>query len=369
MNIAKLLNINTPNINYNNNNQTNIRQTNFGLKMSAPLSCDTVSFGATKKNITNEDKKSGVNLKTAREVHDVADEMQPKVRDFANKTWGKYLVTQMNPQNPILKICDRCKSPLSIKEKSQGRHFESSKEILEKMTDLNGMKLVMRDASKPTIDKMLLKLVEPIKKGEIELIEIENKRPACTKKDKGAKGRRFDYASPEVLFELADIQNKKNDTKAKTKGKEVRVDLDDFTEVNYSAIHMLLKLKGEKRPFEFTIMGADVSQLKDLDDKLFKILNGKDIDDKYAPIKKLVKPLTEDGNQDSLEKFNKYRGDAMIFQRMRAPSSYSLQNKNIHFLPMMEDLDPKLDLNELYKLMQRCDAKANSQENNTTTKE
>ena len=36
---------------------------------------------------------------------------------------------------------------------------------------------------------------------------------------------------------------------------------------------------------------------------------------------------------------------------------------------MMEDLDPKLDLNELYKLMQRCDAKANSQENNTTTKE
>ena len=132
---------------------------------------------------------------------------------------------------------------------------------------------------------------------------------------------------------------------------------------------MLLKLKGEKRPFEFTIMGADVSQLKDLDDKLFKILNGKDIDDKYAPIKKLVKPLTEDGNQDSLEKFNKYRGDAMIFQRMRAPSSYSLQNKNIHFLPMMEDLDPKLDLNELYKLMQRCDAKANSQENDTTTKE
>ena len=359
MNISNILNFS--NYQINNNKQERVNNCSlFGLKMSAPLACDTVSFGATKKNVTNEDKKSGVNLKTAMEIHEEASEMQPKVREFANRIWGKFLVTKMSPQNPVLKIVDRCKSPLSIQEKSQGRHLESKQAVFEQMTDLNGVKIVMRDANKHVVDKVISELITPIKKGEVELVEIENKRPIITKNDKGEKGRRFDYASVETLLNLAKVQNEKNNSTPKNKGKEVRVDLDDFTEINYSAIHMLLRLKGEKRPFELTIMGADVNQLKDLDDKLFKILNNKDVEEKYTPIKKLVKPLTEDGNQELLDKFNKYRADAMIFQRMRAPSSYALQPKNVHFLPMSEDLDPRLDLTELYKLMLRCDAKAES---------
>lgn len=359
MNISKILNFNAfPSV--NNNQQNNNNRTNFGLKMSSPLAHDTVSFGATKKILSNEDKKYGVSLQNAKDIHEEALLMQPKVREFASKTWGKYLVTQMNPMNPIQKICDRCKSPLSIKEKSETRHLDSKKEIFEKMTDLNGMKIVMRDANKNVVDKMLLELVEPIKKGEVELIEIENKRPIVTKKDKGEKGRRFDYASVDVLYDLAKTQNDKNNSIVRNKGKEVKVDLDDFTEMNYSAIHMLLRLRGEKRPFELTIMGSDVNQLKDLDDKLFKILNGKDVDDKYEPIKKIVKPLTEDGNQDLLEKFNNYRADAFLFQRNKAPSSFAYSDRPVHFLPMSEDLDPRLDLTELYNLMLKCDAKANS---------
>ena len=353
MNISKIFNFNAfPNI---NNNPQNNNRTNFGLKMSSPLAHDTVSFGATKKIVTNEDKKEGVNLKTAMEIHDEALFMQPKVREFANKTWGKYLVTQMSPQNPVEKICDRCKSPLSIKEKSQTRHLKSKKEIFENMTDLNGMKLVMRDASKESVDKMLMQLVAPIKKGEIELIEIENKRPIVTKNKKGAEARKYDYASYDVLQLLAKTQNDKNNTTVRRKGKEVRVDMDDFTDMNYSAIHMLLRLRGEKRPFELTIMGTDVNQLKDLDDKLFKILNNKEVEDRYEPIKKIVKPLTEDGNQELLEKFNKYRGEAFLFQRNKAPSSFILHERSPHFLPMSEDLDPRLDLTELYNLMVECD--------------
>lgn len=364
MNISKILSFNAfPSV--NNTQQNNNNRTNFGLKMASPLAHDTVSFGATKKNVTDEDKKYGVNLKTAMEVHDEASVMQPKVSEFANKIWGKYLVTTMNSQNPIQKICDRCKSPLSIKEKSQCRHYNSKKEIFEKMTDLNGVKLVMRDASKHTVDKILMELVTPIKKGDVELIEIENKRPMIVKGKKKAELEKYDYASFEVLNELAKLQNEKNKTIKKCQNKEVRVDMNDFTETNYTAIHMLLRLKGEKRPFELTIMGADVSQLKDLDDKLFKILGKKDIDDKYAPIKKLVKPLTEDGNQELLEKFNQYRADAFLFQRNKAPSSYSLLKRPVHFLPLSEDLDPRLDLTELYKLMLRCDAKAEASKKET----
>lgn len=354
MNISALLGLNATTVNANRQNSNNIR-TNFGLKMASPLACDTVSFGATKKMLSEEDKTCGVNYQTAIQIHEEAFEMQPKVREFANKTWGKYLVTQMNQQNPILKICDRCKSPLSIKEKSETRHLDNKKIIFEKMTDLNGMKIVMRDASKPTVDKIVQELIQPIKKGEVELIEIENKRPIATKNKKGAEARKYDYASVDVLEDLAQIQNDKNNSTKRNHGKTVRVDLDDFTDMNYSAIHMLLKLKGEKRPFELTIMGSDVNQLKDLDDKLFKILNGKDVDDKYEPIKSLVAPLREDGNQDLLEKFNNYRADAFLFQRNKAASSFAFQDRPVHFLPLSEDLDPRLDLTELYNLMKECD--------------
>lgn len=363
MNISKIMNFGVSNI--VNDRQANNNQSRFGLRMTAPLAHDTVSFGATKKNITNEDKKNGVNLKTAREIHDEASVMQPSVREFVNNVFGKYLVTPMNPQNAIIKICDRCKSPLSIQEKSQGRHLNSKKEVFEKMTDLNGAKLVMRVDDKKTIDKVLMELAAPIKKGDVELLEIENKRPSIVKGKKGDELQKYDYATETVLEDLAQVQNDKNDTTKRNRGKRVHIDMNDFTETNYTAIHMLLKLRGEERPFELTLMGADVSLLKDLDDKLFKILGNKDVEDKYEPIKKLVKPLTDDGNQELLDKFNKYRADAFIFQRNRAASSYALQKRPVHFLPLSEDLDPRLDLTELYKLMLRCDAKAEAESKKT----
>lgn len=364
MNIAKIINFSsftTNNIQPKNSNYN----TKFGLKMSAPLSCDTVSFGATRKELTEEDKTNGVNLSTAAQAREIALPMQAKARAFADKLWGKYLVTEMNPLNPVLKICDRCKSALSIKEKSQSRDFRTRQEVLEKMTDINGVKIVMRDSRMENVDKILGELRAPIMSGEIELLEIENKRPMAVKGLKGKELTKYDYASEALLNELAELQNAKNDTKQKTKGKKVRVDMDDFTEINYCAVHMLLRLKGEKRPFELTLMGSNISELKDLDDKLFKILKGKEVDPAYEPIKKLVKPLTQDGNQESLEKFNNYRAEAMLFQRKKAASSFAWKNNGTpYFLPMSEDLDPRLDLNELYKLMLRCDKAAEKKEEN-----
>ena len=45
-----------------------------------------------------EDKKYGVNLKTAMEVHDEASVMQPKVNEFVNKLGGYVysLLTKVN---------------------------------------------------------------------------------------------------------------------------------------------------------------------------------------------------------------------------------------------------------------------------------
>ena len=46
-------------------------------------------------------------------------------------------------------------------------------------------------------------------------------------------------------------------------------------------------------------------------------------------------------------------------------TSFAWKNNGTpHFLPMSEDLDPRLDLNELYKLMLRCDKAAEKKEDN-----
>lgn len=245
------------------------RTSSFGLTMAQPLLKDTVSFGATAKMLTS--RKDGVSLKAAREVYAITETMQPKIQKFLNELFGDLQVTQFKPQNPIYKISDRAKTPESIREKSATRQWNCRAEILDFMTDLNGAKIVMRDGSKKSVEKVLSRFIEPIKKGKIELIEIENKRPKVTQKLSNSKKSQYDYASIDFLEQLQRIQEDKWASMKLKEKRKVRTDMFDFTEVNYPAIHFLFKLPGEERPFELMIMGKNVNAYKDLDDKLFKI--------------------------------------------------------------------------------------------------
>ena len=332
------------------------RTSSFGLTMAQPLLKDTVSFGATAKMLTS--RKDGVSLKAAREVYAITETMQPKIQKFLNELFGDLQVTQFKPQNPIYKISDRAKTPESIREKSATRQWNCRAEILDFMTDLNGAKIVMRDGSKKSVEKVLSRFIEPIKKGKIELIEIENKRPKVTQKLSNSKKSQYDYASIDFLEQLQRIQEDKWASMKLKEKRKVRTDMFDFTEVNYPAIHILFKLPGEERPFELMIMGKNVNAYKDLDDKLFKILNNKNIDKKYKPLVDVVSPLSEPGNKPLLELFNKYRGDAFLFQRAKKPTAFSESYEIEYFLPLTEDLPPQYDLNNLHRIMQECEAKA-----------
>ena len=216
----------------------------------------------------------------------------------------------------------------------------------------------MRDGSKKSVEKVLSRFIEPIKKGKIELIEIENKRPKVTQKLSNSKKSQYDYASIDFLEQLQRIQEDKWASMKLKEKRKVRTDMFDFTEVNYPAIHFLFKLPGEERPFELMIMGKNVNAYKDLDDKLFKILNNKNIDKKYKPLVDVVSPLSEPGNKPLLELFNKYRGDAFLFQRAKKPTAFSESYEIEYFLPLTEDLPPQYDLNNLHRIMQECEAKA-----------
>ena len=337
----------------NINQQNNNRVSNFGLTMSQPLSCDMVTFSATPKNL--EDRALGVSLDTARRVYKEASPMQKKVTDFMHNVFGDLVATDMNPQNLIYDIKSRTKTPVSIMEKSATRQLNSKSEILTFMTDLNGAKIVMRDGRRKYVDKVLERLLEPISSGQVELIEIENKRPAIVKEMKGAaKKEQYDYPSMKMLSSLVEAEENKWLDKHGNKKKLIKFDPNDYTDLNYCAVHFLLKFPEEERPFELMLMGYDVSLLKDLDDKLFKILNNKNAGKEYQPLVKIVKPLLEPGNAPLLEKFNKYRAEAFIFQREKEPKAIIVKNNPVYLLPMRYDMPPELDLNNLYKIYSQC---------------
>lgn len=329
---------------------------NFGLTMASPLLKDTVSFKSGAKEL--QSRAFGVSLNTAKRVHEAAKPMQKKVNAFMEETFGDLLATDLNPKNIIYKLMNRVKSAASIEEKSATRQYNSKAEILDFMTDLNGAKIVMRDGGKKNVEKVLTRLIKQIESGAIELLEIENKRPIATLNLKRKKKEQYDYASIEFLENLARIQEDKWVRQGFKDDRRVRFDDNDLTKVNYSAIHLLLKLRGESRPFELMIMGKDVNAYKELDDKLFKMLDNKNVDKKYQPLIDIIKPLNEPGNKELKEKFNKYRGDAFIFQREKDPSTYYVQNTVEYFLPLKYDLPPQYDLNNLYRIMLECEGKA-----------
>lgn len=355
MNIPKIMGLRlTSPFNERRQNQ-NITSSN-GLTMAQPLLKDTVSFGATAKELKS--RAFGVSLETARKVHKAALPMQEKVQAFMESTFGDMVATDLNPKNLIYKLLNRAKSPGSIEEKSATRQLNNKAEIMMFMTDLNGAKIVMRDGTKKSVQKVLKRLIEKIEDGTVELLEIENKRPIITDKFKRKKKEQYDYASIDFLEDMARTQEDKWAGQNLKEPRFVRIDFNDLTKVNYSAIHFLLKLPGEERPFELMVMGKDVNAYKDLDDKLFKILDNKNVDKKYQPLIDIIKPLNEPGNKELKEKFNKYRGDAFIFQREKTPSTYYPQNKVEYFLPLKYDLPPQYDLNNLNRIMLECEGKA-----------
>ena len=339
----------------NKQQQSNVTSPNFGLIMAEPLSQDTVSFQATVKKLSS--RTNGVSLHVAKIINEEAQPMQERVRNYLHSLFGDLVATDLNPNNPIYAIKDRAKSAGSIVEKSATRQWNCKAEVLDFMTDLNGAKIVMKDGSKKAVQKVLQRFFGEIENGSVELLEIENKRPIVTQNYKRHKKTQFDYASTDFLEDMQRAQEDKWDTMNLKERKFVRVDLNDLTDVNYMATHFLFKLPGEIRPFELVVLGKNVNTLKDLDDLLFKILNNKNVAKKYKPIVDIVKPLTEDGNEDLLETFNQYRRDAFIFQREKQTTTFVDDGLDF-FLPLKYNLPARFDLNNLYRIMQECDAKA-----------
>ena len=312
MNILALNNLRFNAINNKALSQNNkVSVPTWGLKMNPQLSEDTVSFntdnnqsvsfGATAKFLTTH--SGGISKATAIEINEMAEEVQPGIMGVMKSIFSDFVVSEEKPNNLIMFISGRAKKPDSIVEKDKILQEKTKAGVLSKMTDLNGVKIVLNDGARKNVHKTLNILLNAIKKGIILVDEVEPKRPKEADKLKGKERAKFDYADPDFLQKF--IKEAEN-----TMGKSINFEdpnLVSGTKANYTALHLLLRLPGQKRPFELQIMGPSVAKYKHLDDILFKILNNKNVDKKYQPIVDLLKPLVMTEDDKIMKKYFKIR--------------------------------------------------------------
>lgn len=314
MNILALNNIKSENSYNNRIKQNKMTIPTWGLKMNAPLQEDTVTFSTqsqdqnvafkatpTAKFLTT--RTGGVSKATAKEINAIAEDSQPAIHGFIMSLFSDYLVTESKPNNLILFISGRAKKPDSIAEKSKIMQENTKAGILKKMTDLNGEKIVLADGSRKNVHKALGILLDAVKKGLVRIEEVEPKRPKAAAKLKGKERSTYDYADPNFLQGfIKDAEEAMNRPIAFEDP-----NLSSGTKANYTALHFLLRLPGQKRPFELQLMGPSVAKFKHLDDILFKILNNKNVDKKYQPIVDVLKPLVMTQDDKTMAKYIKIR--------------------------------------------------------------
>lgn len=377
--------------NYSLNNQKNLflnKENNnsalskFGITMPKQLVQDTVSFKATPK-VAN--KSWEVTLELATDIHNEMKVLSEKVKRFMHTNFNDLVASDRYPDNPIRKICMRVKSPYSIQAKTGSRKWTSKEEIKSYMTDIIGVKFVIGEPNKYIVDTILDRFIPLIKSRKIELLEIENKRLNYLCTERPEEQAKYDYASMSMMKKMIGIQNDVWNGNGKVKNpKTVSYNLEDYQESNYCATHFLFRIPGkEPLTFELQLIGEDVNNAKYVDDLLFKWLNGKRVEDKYNPVKKIMAPLIDpnffkDEDPEYAEKiveqareiYNQYRADVFLFQRKRDPDLYTGKSKKISFLPMQQRLFPPeierkygikssdFEFDNLYEQIQKCEKKA-----------
>lgn len=312
----------------------------------APLRYDTVSFGQTDKE--KGDPAYGINFATAKQIN--AEAIAP----------SKYLKFQLNqilgdlikPENseatlarPIDSIAVRVKTPKSIKEKSATRKLVNEHEVKTKMTDIVGGRIVLGKTDNASVDKVLNRLAEAEASNKLRILEIENYRPDPEIDIHGNIVRNYDYGSAGALRKLKAECDKKETSIPKR---------DEDLPTGYMAIHLLTQLPNGFIG-EIQIIGNGVLQLKRIEDMCYKVKSGKSLDKKYAPIEKMLKPLSNKDDIILRKEFNKYTRDSYIYQRDKYLGLISPDNDE--FLPIPDYLPKELDFNNLAAKKKECDAK------------
>ena len=342
-----------PKINIPNIAQSNYRQSvQFDKNRYpnlAPLKYDTVSFGQTEK--TAGDERFGISFKEAEKIHNDANESGKYLKFKLNKIFKDMIISDKNPNGIMHEPVCRIKSPKSIREKSATRRWINSDEVKSHMTDIVGARIILKNSSIENVDKVIARITKAEQNNDLQIIEIENYRPEPEIDREGNITHSYAYSSPNALRKLKAEIDKKGTMISKR---------DEDIPSGYMAIHLLTKLPNGFTG-EIQIMGSDVAELKEIEDLCYKIKSGKSVDKKFASVEKTLQPLKNSDDTILRREFNNYTRNAYKYQRDKEPLP---AGENVHrpFLAIPDYLPSKLDFNNIYDEVVKCEKNGNIEE-------
>ena len=317
------------------NNKNN--EANFKYNYLNQLQQDTVSFQAGEKVL--KDGATRLRKKTGLDINKMLEKPFKKFQHRLHEAFGPYIATEKNPNLPIARIETRIKSPESVAEKGGCRDAKNIAELTEKIDDLMGGRLEMRDVSRDAIQQMINILEEQVNKGIYNIIEVESyyAEPSLA------------YLNDRMLASLVKTCEKKLGAIPVKHQKHPS---------GYHGVHFTIRMPKDcdNAKAEIQLLGKDTADLKYANDPVYKVLCNKAIQKKYAPIAKILAPLKDEKNETLRNAFLDYTRQAYKYQRRRKSVPFGEDKMPPEFLDIPWYLPKELDYKNIYMEMKKCDA-------------
>ncbi len=355
------LSISTLNFKSKQKNENNIQNQNqkFGVgSMQAQLSKDTVSFtGKSKvaktilKNVVEtadiSRKKAGsrsdaITYGIARQINQDALPYETSLRRTLHKYFSPFISTEQNPDRPLTfginkGIHTRTKKVDSIVLKTASLGVKNLKEIAlsDSMADVIGGRLTFRDSSQKSVEKVIDKMIEGVKNGDLKIYEIENYTLEGVP----------DLVSQKMLKKLTSACESIRTNGATLKNAAIPS--------GYNGVHLGVYLPDGHRA-EIQLLGEHVAQVKDVEDFVYKVKNKKELELKYKTIQEHLAPLRDD---KSLQRAMKAYSVASYKHAKSIKPRNNGRQKISPFLPTPDYLDPKYSFAKLAEMKASCEKK------------
>lgn len=248
----------------------------FGLTMAAPLSKDTVSFGCGIKQSTKKmtNRSDGIPIALAKRIRAKKDAPHKRKTQLLLTNFGDLI------NNGTITFKDRLKGENSICEKSATRGWNTMDQCIEHMDDISGFCFVLNTPK--AFSEVIKRIKKMLQSREIEVTNAEyHRREPKYKKSKIVES--YDSLKPYELQTLKGVINKiQNPTT------QIWKDVDSRS--GYSGLHLTLRTKDSEKS-ELQIMLMTMDKVKKIENLLYKIRNGKTVEQKYEPAEKYLAPL------------------------------------------------------------------------------
>lgn len=325
----------------NNVGISNVPQ--YGIKMSEPLSCDTVNFkGAINTNKTLGDLADAVTRLLARQIREIYEKPHNDMLKLINKNYSDLF------DKKLITLMERIKKEFSICEKTTTIEATTKRDILENMQDISGFAFVLEDGK--AFQQFLLRTAKLVKSKEISIVDMEYYRiPPKIKRGKVVES--YDSLNANGIQKLGTVVDEVN-------ASEKPILNEKPSPAGYSGLHITLKDKNGLY-HEWQVMTRAMWNLKEVENLFYKIKEGKAMDPKYSYIEDVLSPLKPIDEYATEKEKNLYR----IFKnkiKLYTLEAYKERLKR-PFENRMEFLKPsdpevaKYDFNKIAQFKELCD--------------